>query len=99
MEKSMDWVKKRNLMVRYIEVSSLKITGMEMGFKTFRRARNILASIKTAKGTAQESVLGLTGKNMRDNTLTINGRDVECFWKKVVRSTMEIGKTVKRTVL
>ena len=52
MEKSMDWVKKRNLMVRYIEVSSLKITGMEMGFKTFRRARNILASIKTAKGTA-----------------------------------------------
>ena len=60
---------------------------------------NIMGNGRTVELRAKESILGLTGENMRDSTFSKKNGDMECLLRPMVLSTMETGKTGKSTVL
>ena len=83
---------------RCTPVSSLKTTFTEMVFTLGQTDANMTANGRITKWTAKESSLGLTAENMKDSTLMIKRRDMECLRGLMAVSTMETGETGSSTV-
>ena len=51
---------------------------------------------RTTNMMAKESTLGLTGENMRDSSLMVNKRDMDCLLRPMAANITGNGRAVKR---